>query len=90
MFRKENEDLEIKAREFIINAKDEFEKHIPRDKIESIGITDCAEKDGAFSFTGPIAVVSPTGKLKTFGYSAKVGFDADGACLLSDVKISNL
>ena len=55
----------IKAQKFIIGAKEEFKKHIPKDTIDDIGITECKEKDGAFEITGSVSTTSPTKKLKT-------------------------
>lgn len=76
------EKREAKAQKFIANAKDAFKQFIPRDKIDEIGVTACAEKDGVFEITGPVATTSPTGKMKTFSYIADVKVDEDGTCSL--------
>ena len=82
MSKKVEEKREAKAQEFIAGAKEAFKQFIPRDKIDEIGVTACAEKDGAFEITGPVATTSPTGKLKTFSYTAEVKVDEDGTCSL--------
>ena len=87
MAKAENE-LEIKARKFIIKSKSAFQQFIERDKVDSVGVSSCEEKeDGVFEFTGPVNLKSPTGKEKTFEYNAKVTVDDDGKCTLSDIKV---
>lgn len=81
------EKCEVKAQKFIVGAKDAFKQFIPRDKIDEIKVTSCAEKDGVFEITGPVAATSPTGKLKTFGYAADVKVDKDGTCSLVKLQI---
>ena len=83
-----DEKREENVRQFIINAKTEFKKFIPRDTITDIEVTDCVENDGPFSVTGSLGVTSPPGKLKTFGYSAIVDADADGNCSLAKLHLS--
>ena len=84
------EDRRISAQKFIIDAKDEFKKQIPRDTIMNIEVTDCIEKDRIISITGPVDAVSPTGKEKTYRYNAEVSVDADGVCSLVGLKVSDL
>lgn len=80
-----------KAQSFIKGAKDEFKKFIPRDKIGDVDIRECVEKDGGFDITGSVATTSPTGKLKTFGYSAFVEVDGEGAkCSLSKLQVREI
>ena len=67
-------------KEFMSNAKEAFKNQIPRDKVDDIAVTDCAEKDGAYEVTGSVGATSPTGKLKTFGYTATVTADANARC----------
>ncbi len=81
---------EMKAQKFIVNAKEEFKKLIPRDKIDSVGVTECVEKDGDFEITGMVGTVSPTGKEKTFGYTAKVNVDANEVCSLVKLQVRDL
>jgi len=76
-----------KAQKFITHAKKEFEKIIPRDKIDNVEITTCVEKDGAFEIIGSVGTTSPTGKEKTFGYSAVVNVDANEECSLEKIKL---
>ena len=90
MSKKINEDRGITAQDFITGAKEGFKNRIPRDTIDSIGVTDCAEKDGIFIITGPVAAVSPTGKEKTYRYTAEVNVGADGECSLIKLKVSDL
>ena len=90
MFKKVNEQRDIKAQNYIINAKEEFKKYIPRDTIESIGVTECVEKEGLFEFNGPVAATSPTGKEKTFRYTASVDVNTDGVCSIVKLQVTNL
>ena len=90
MFKNEEARREQKAVRFIINAVDEFEKIIPRDKVSDIAVTTCAAKDGDYELKGAVGVLSPTGKTKTFGYTALVAFDGEGECSLSDLKIEGI
>jgi len=83
-----DEKREENVRQFIINAKTEFKKFIPRDTITDIEVTDCVENDGSYTVTGALGATSPTGKLKTFGYSAIVDIDADGKCSLAKLQLS--
>ena len=79
-----------KAQKYFTNAKEEFEKVIPRNKIGSIGVTKCTEKDGSFEFTGSVATTSPTGKFKTFSYVANVKEDADGKFSVESLEVKEL
>lgn len=85
-----DEKREMKAQKFICGAKEEFKKFIPRDKIDDIGITECAEKDGVFQILGSVSTTSPTGKSKTFGYTAAVAVDGDGKAELSELKVKEV
>ena len=78
---------DMKAMEFITGAKEEFKKFILRDHIDGIEVTECAEKDGVFVLSGPVCVTSPTGKEKTYGYTAAVKVADDGECSLEDLKV---
>ena len=79
--------IEEKVQEFMSNAKEAFKNQIPRDKVDDIAVTDCAEKDGAYEVTGSVGATSPTGKLKTFGYTATVTADANGGFTLSGLQV---
>ena len=90
MAKMTDEKRELKAQKFIIGAKDEFKKFIPRDKIDDVDVKECAEKDGVFEMLGSISTTSPTGKSKTFGYTAAVAVDEDGNATLSDLKVKEI
>ena len=90
MAKMDNEKRAMKVREFIANAKDEFKKLIPRDKIDDVSITELNEKDGAYAISGSVGTISPTGKLKTFRYSACVKADEEGNCTLDKLSVSEL
>lgn len=79
-----------KAQNFIIGAKKEFKKFIPRDTIEDISVTDCIEEGGNFVITGSVGTLSPTKKEKTFRYSAAVNVDESGKCSLANLQVSEL
>ena len=81
---------EEKAKKFVTGLKDEFKKFIPRDKIKNVEITGCVNKGDAFELSGAVGTKSPTKKDKTFRYVALVAVDAEGACTLSDLKVSEL
>ena len=85
-----NEKRMLKAKKFITGAKKSFKNLIPRDTINDVTITECVENDGDFSITGSVGTESPTGKQKTFKYSAVVKMDADMKCSLEDLKVSEL
>ena len=78
------------AQKFIAGANEEFKKFIPRDKIESVNVTKCVEKDGAFEINGGVSTISPTGKKKTFAYTASVETDAEGVCSLASLQVRDL
>jgi hypothetical protein len=78
----------MKAQKFLTSAKEEFKKYIPRDAIDDIGVTQCAEKDGAFEITGSVGATSPTGKEKTYGYCAVVAVDEGGNASLLKLQVS--
>lgn len=78
------------ALEFITGAKEEFNKHIQRDTVDEVTVSDYTEKEGSFDFAGSLGVTSPTGKLKTFGYTAKVEVDENGNCSFSNINVKEL
>ena|GEM_PF-2087044 len=82
-----DEKRQQQAKLFISGAKEAFKMFIPRDTINEIAVTECVEKDGAFELSGPVDTTSPTGKLKTFGYTATVIVDADGNASLSKLHV---
>ena len=88
MSKKAEETLEMKARELVTGSKDLFRKFIPRYKIDSVEVTECVEKNGAFELMGPVGAVTPTGKEKTFRFTAKVGVDSEGECFLSGLQLT--
>ena len=79
-----------KAQKFVTHSKTEFKKHIPRDKIKDIEITTCTPRDDAFEITGAIGATSPTGKLKTFGYTVTVNVDEAGNASFASLQVSEL
>lgn len=81
---------EAKAKSFITAAKEAFQQFIPRDTIGEITVTECAENAGTYAMLGSVSTLSPTGKSKTFKYTATVNEDADGKCTLADLKVSEL
>ena len=81
---------EAKAREFITGSKDVFKSFIPRDKIDEVAVADCTEKDGAFDLTGSVGTTSPTGKEKTFKFTAVVRVDEEGTASLCKLQVSEL
>ena len=83
-----NEKREENVKKFIIDAKTEFKKFVPRDKITDIDISDCVENNGSFAVNGSVGATSPTGRLKTYGYSAIIDIDADGNCSLAKLQLS--
>ena len=78
---------EEKATKFVLGSKSAFQQYIERDKVDSVGVSSCVEKDGLFEFTGPVNLKSPTGKEKTFEYTALVNVDDDGKCSFTDIKV---
>ena len=90
MSRTNDEKREIKVIKFITDSKEAFKTFIPRDKIDDVGITECKEKNGAFEVGGSVSTTSPTGKLKTFGYSATVNMDEDGNCSFSKLQVKEI
>ena len=88
MFKK-NQDLELNAKNFIINSKDVFKKFIPRDTIGDVEVTECSESDGVFKMVGAVGTISPTGKQKTFKFCADVIAEADGTCFLAGLKVGD-
>ncbi len=85
-----NQNRASAAQNFMLGAKEEFKKFIPRDTIESITVISCTEKDGAFEIKGGVGTVSPTGKLKTFGYHSTVNVNGAGKATLADLQVSDL
>ena len=80
---KSHETPEEKAKKFIQNEKEAFKNYIPRDTIRDIEVTGCTEKDGAFELVGAVGATSPTGKSKTFRFTAVVKVEEKAACLNS-------
>ena len=78
------------AKETITKAKDAFKHFIPRDTIQDIEITECEKKDGAYELSGPVGTKSPTGKLKTFHYTATVIVDEEGNGSISSLSVKEL
>ena len=87
MAKMTDEKREELARKFVTKSKSAFSQYIERDKVQSVGISSCEEKDGAYEFTGPLNLKSPTGKEKTFEYTAKVNVDEKGKCSFSEIKV---
>ncbi len=90
MPKSEEEKRAKKAQKFITKSKKEFEKIIPRDKVDEIIVTSCVEAEGAFEIAGSVATISPTGKQKTFGYNAVVNEDEAGTCSLGKLQVNEL
>ena len=77
----------MKAQNFILNAQEEFKKHFPRDRITDLCISKCSENGDDFDVSGSIGAVSPTGKNKTFGFTATVKVSEYGDCSLAKLEI---
>ena len=86
---KSHETPEEKAKKFIQNAKDAFKNEIPRDTINDIKVTGCTEKDGVFELVGAVGTTSPTGKSKTFRFTAAVKVE-ENAAALNSLQVSEL
>ena len=82
-----NEKRIMLVNEFVTNAEDAFKAFIPRDKVDDIDITQYSDNGGAVEITGSVSATSPTGKLKTYGYTATVNIDADGECSFAKLHV---
>ena len=81
--------VQDRVREFVQKQKAAFKEKIERNKIDNIGVSSLeqiAGSENAYEAIGSVATVSPTGKLKTFKYIAKVTVDGK-SCTLDELKV---
>lgn len=80
------------AQEFLLKSKKAFAEKIARNTVQNIDVFSCLldEKDPAanrFTLVGSVETTSPTGKLKTYRYSASVAVNGKD-CSIASLELS--